>query len=537
MAQGKTAEVAADLAVSESAVVGDPVVAPTVAPALSIRGVSKAFGPTQALWPLDLDIAPGEIHALLGENGSGKSTVIKCLSGYHRPETGEVFVAGQRLTLGSSASSHALGCRFVHQDLGLIDAQTIVDNLHIGGAYTTVLGTINGRAARRSAQADLARVELDVDPRRLVSTLTPAEQTSVAVARALRRQNGSEPRLLVLDEPTARLPQKEVAQLLDLVRLVARAGVAVIYVSHRIEEVLEVAHTATVLRDGHNVATCKVSELDRRSLVELLVGSALDEVDVASRAQPAADAPAVLTVENLTTPNLSSIDLEVRRGEVVGIAGITGSGREVILSTIFGGLPRPVGTVAVDGKALSPGRPDQSIAAGVAYLPPDRKVSGGLVGLSARENLMLANLRKHWRWPALSGRKERAESRAWFERLHVRPADDVERLLSAFSGGNQQKILFGKWMRTEPKVLLLDEPTQGVDIATKAELHEQILTAAEAGACVVVSSSDTEELIGICHRIMVMREGRIAGLLSGKEKTVLNLSHTTFGTNGTDVGA
>jgi ribose transport system ATP-binding protein len=186
--------------------------------------------------------------------------------------------------------------------------------------------------------------------------------------------------------------------------------------------------------------------------------------------------------------------------------------------------------VRVDGAEVRRGRPDLSIAAGMAYLPPDRKTSGGLIGLSARENLMLADLGKHWRFPRLSRRSERTESATWFQRLSVRPGDDVERPLSSFSGGNQQKILFGKWLRTGPRVLLLDEPTQGVDIATKAELHKEILAAAEAGACVVVSSSDTEELIAICHRILVMRHGRVVGTLSGKDKTVVNLSHTSFGT-------
>jgi ribose transport system ATP-binding protein len=336
--------------------------------------------------------------------------------------------------------------------------------------------------------------------------------------------------LLVLDEPTARLPQKEVAQLLEIVRSVSRAGVAVIYVSHRIEEVFAVAETVTVLRDGRKVATRKVADLDRRGLVDLLVGGALDDVDVAHFRTPPTDAPTVLDVRGVTSVHLTEIDLDVRVGEVVGIAGITGSGRETILATIFGGTSRSTGTVSVDGRSIKAGRPDLSIAAGVAYLPPDRKISGALVGLTARENLMLADLSRHWKFPRLSLKGERKESRTWFERLSVRPDDNVDRTLSTFSGGNQQKILFGKWLRTGPRVLLLDEPTQGVDIATKAELHKEILAAAETGACIVVSSSDTEELIAVCHRILVMRDGRIVGTLSGKDKTMVNLSHTSFGT-------
>ena len=502
-----------------------------VPPALAVRGLSKAFGATQALWPFDLDVRAGEIHALLGENGSGKSTFIKSLSGYHKADAGEVHIDGHRLTLGSAGSAHALGCRFVHQDLGLIATETVLDNLSVAGGYPTRFATINGRAARRLARAQLERVGIDLDPKQSVASLSPAQQTAVAVARALREDSSGEPKLLVLDEPTARLPQKEVAQLLDIVRSVSQAGVAVIYVSHRIEEVFEVAESVTVLRDGRKVATRRVAELDRRGLVDLLVGTALDDVDVANFSAPSADAPVVLRVEGLTSIHLTDVDLEVRQGEVVGIAGITGSGRESILSTVFGGTHRASGTVQVDGAEIKRDRPDLAIGAGVAYLPPDRKTAGGLVGLSARENLMLADLRKHWHFPRLSRRAERAESSTWFQRLGVRPADDVERPLSSFSGGNQQKILFGKWLRTAPRVLLLDEPTQGVDIGTKAELHKEVLAAAEHGASIVVSSSDTEELIAICHRILVMRQGRIVGTLSGKDKTVVNLSHTSFGTS------
>jgi ribose transport system ATP-binding protein len=524
VANGKTTIAGTDTAVHESQAGADL----TGAPALSTRGMSKSFGPTQALWPIDLDIWPGEIHALLGENGSGKSTFIKSLSGYHKPDAGEVHVGGHKLSLGSATSSHTLGCRFVHQDLGLIASATVLDNLNIGGGYPTVFGTINGRAARRAALANLEHAGVEIDPRRVVSALSPAEQTAVAVARALRPDGSGEPRLLVLDEPTARLPQKEVAQLLEIVRSVARAGVAVIYVTHRIEEVFEVAETVTVLRDGRKVATRKVADLDRPGLVDLLVGGDLDVVDVELHVTPPAEAPTMLEVEHLTSVYLTEVDLEVRRGEVIGIAGITGSGREVLLSTIFGGTPCAAGTVRIDGVPLRPGRPDLAIGAGVAYLPPDRKVSGAVIELSARENLMLADLRQHWRWPLLSRKRERKECTTWFRRLTVRPAD-AERPLSAFSGGNQQKVLFGKWLRIGPKVLLLDEPTQGVDIATKAALHKEILAAAEAGACVVVSSSDTEELIAVCHHILVMRHGRSVGMLSGKDKTVVNLSHMSLG--------
>jgi ribose transport system ATP-binding protein len=498
--------------------------------ALEVQGLCKAFGATRALLPLDLRVGRGEVHALVGENGSGKSTFIKLLSGYHRPDAGEVLVGGQRLTPGSAASSHAAGCRFVHQDLGLIASETVLDNLCAGNRYPTVFGTINARAARRTAADDLARAGLDLDPGRALGTLSPAEQTGVAVARALRPGDGGGPQLLVLDEPTARLPDREVAVLLALVRSVTKAGVAVIYVSHRIDEVLDVAESVSVLRDGRRVATRPVAGLDRPGLVALLAGDAVEEADVSMHVPPAADAPVLLTVEGVSSGRLSEVSFDVRTGEVVGIAGITGSGRETVLSAVFGGLPRRGGSVLVAGRPVHAGRPDLGVAAGMAYLPPERG-SAGVSGQTARENLVLAGLRVHWRWPLLSRRGERSEARAWFRRLNVRPADGVEQPLSSFSGGNQQKILFGKWLRLRPKVLLLDEPTQGVDIATKAALHKEILAAADAGACAVVSSSDVGELIAVCHRILVMREGRIAETLTGKDRTMANVTRASLGTS------
>ena len=496
--------------------------------ALEVYGLSKTFGATRALLPLDLQVGRGEVHALVGENGSGKSTFIKLLSGYHKPDAGEVLVGGHRLALGSAAASHAAGCRFVHQDLGLIASETVLDNLYAGNGYPTAFGTINGRAARAAAAEDLARAGVDLDPRRVVGTLSPAEQTGVAIARALRRSGGGGPQLLVLDEPTARLPDREVGVLLALVRSVTKAGVAVIYVSHRIDEVLEVAESVSVLRDGRKVASRPVAGLDHARLVALLAGDGVEEADVSTHVPPPPDAPVLLAVDQLTAGRLSEVSFEVRQGEVVGIAGITGSGRETVLSAIFGGEPREAGEVTVAGQPVRGGRPDCGVAAGLAYLPPDRR-SAVVSGQTARENLVLAKLRVHWRWPKISRRAERSETRTWFSRLNVRPVTGIEQPLSSFSGGNQQKILFGKWLRLDPQVLLLDEPTQGVDIATKAALHKEILAAADAGACAVVSSSDAGELIAVCHRILVMRDGRIAVTLIGKDRTMANMTRASLG--------
>jgi ribose transport system ATP-binding protein len=272
-----------------------------------------------------------------------------------------------------------------------------------------------------------------------------------------------------------------------------------------------------------------VAGLDHSGLVTLLTGDEVAEADVSTHVPPPKDASVLLSVHGLSCGRLRDVSFEVRRGEVVGIAGITGSGRETLLSAVFGGEPREAGTVRVARVPVEGGRPERGVAAGLAYLPPDRRTAG-VSGQTARENLVLAKLGVHWRWPKISRRDERSETRRWFGRLNVRPAAGIEQPLSSFSGGNQQKILFGKWLRLEPKVLLLDEPTQGVDIATKAALHKEILAAADAGACAVVSSSDAGELIAVCHRILVMRDGRIAVTLIGKDRTMANLTRASLGT-------
>lgn len=497
-------------------------------PALRVHNLSKSFSGTMALSGLDLDVGPGEVHALVGENGSGKSTFIKILAGYQRPDPGgRVEVAGDDLPFGSPQAAHAMGCRFVHQDLGLILTLPVVDNLYINRGFSSTLGTIRGAQTRKRAVGLLERVGLDVDPRTIVGTLSPAQRTAVAVARAMEGESDNQVKLLVMDEPTATLPEDEVQQLLAMVRQVAGGAVAVLYVSHRLDEIFQVGDNVTVLRDGHQVATAAVGSMGKRELVNLMVGDELGDLPAPERRSGSSDD--LLRVRRLRGQGLRDISLVTSRGEVLGVAGITGSGRETLLGTVFGGVHRVGGEVEVDGRTLPPDAPMASVAAGVAYLPPDRKVMGAIMDLSARENLSLAGLRPFWRAPVLRRSLERAEARRWFERLSIRPPGAIESPLANFSGGNQQKVLFAKWLRLGPKVFLLDEPTQGVDIGAKGELHRQLRDAAGDGAAVVVSSSDVEELVALCHRVLVLRAGRVVAELVGPSITAANISHASLG--------
>jgi ribose transport system ATP-binding protein len=492
--------------------------------ALSVRHLSKSFGGGAALTDVDLDVPPGHVHALVGENGSGKSTLIKIISGYHRPDSGTVMIGGAALPFGNPDASHAMGGRFVHQNLGLVHSLSVLDNLLLQRGFPTRLGTISRRGAAAAAAEALAAVSLDVSLDTLVGDLTPAERTGVAIARAFSRDPRSAPRLLVLDEPTATLPEREVSKLLTITRAAARE-VGVLYVTHRLDEIFEIAEVVTVLRDGRVHARTPVAGLTRPALVKQLVGNELTEVSRQSSALPGTDGRVVLDVRGISTSVLQDVCLQVRAGEIVGIAGITGSGRETVCPAIFGAVAKTGGQVLADGTPLPDGQPHASIEAGVAMIPGDRQRYGGILGLTARENLTITGLRPHWRTGLVRKRSERQEGAQWFRDLDIRPAAGYELAFGSFSGGNQQKLVFAKWLRTHPKVLLIDEPTQGVDIGAKAALHGQILQAARDGAAVLVSSADTDELAALCNEVVVLQWGKVVARLSGTEVTQGSIAH------------
>ncbi|ONH21738.1 sugar ABC transporter ATP-binding protein, partial [Pseudofrankia asymbiotica] len=490
------------------------------APALSVRSLSKSFGTNVALNSFDIDIAAGEIHALIGENGSGKSTFIKILAGYHQPDPGgEVRVGGEPIAVGSSAAAYAAGCRFVHQDLGLIGELPVLDNLCLGAGFPTRLGTIRRRVARKNALRSLELVGGNIDPESLVNALTPAQRTAVALARSITVDKSAPVKLVIFDEPTATLPDNEVENLLALVRRVASNGVAVLYVTHRLDEIFQVASNVTVLRDGSKVAAVPVQGLSRRDVVHLLVGDELDEAEVNSRKLAADEYPVRLRVDQVESATLASLTFDARAHEIVGLAGITGSGRETALRTVFGDLERVSGRVELDGRPLQPHRIHRTVTAGVAYVPPDRKTLGAVVNLSAGENLLMADVRRTWRFPRMRRESERREVEEWCERFDVRPRGEMEKPLASFSGGNQQKVILAKWFRLKPAVILLDEPTQGVDVGAKAVIYRQLVEAAESGCAVVVSSSDVDELAALCHRVLIMRDGSVVQELHHSDVT------------------
>jgi ribose transport system ATP-binding protein len=482
---------------------------------LALSNVSKTFPGTRALDGVGMQVTAGTVHALVGQNGSGKSTLIKILAGFHPPDAGAcALLNGTEFRLGDPAAAHAAGVRFVHQDLGLIETLDSVDNLAMGYGYTTgFAGRIAWRKQRIAAQQALRRFGNDFDVRTPVGRLSAFEKTALAIVRAVQGAD-SAISLLVLDEPTAAMPRPDVEQLFGLIRRLAVGGTAVLLVSHHIDEVFAIADVVTVLRDGRHVATRDVAATGRSELIELMTGSVVEAIQ---RREDTPLGTVVLQAAGVGGPVLRDFRLGLRGGEVVGVAGLNGSGRDELCGLLFGGQPR-AGTVLVGGKELPGGRPDLSIARGVALVPANRHADGLVLSHTVRENLTLADVTPFWRRGNLSVRAERRSAAEWVDRLFIRTSS-TEALVDSLSGGNQQKVVVGKWLRMSPAVMLLDEPTQGVDVGAQAEVHRLVRAAADAGSGVLLCSSDEVELANLCDRVLVLREGRVSCELAGPELT------------------
>jgi ribose transport system ATP-binding protein len=484
-----------------------------MAPVLRVAGLSKTFPGLRALHEVGLEVAAGEIVSVVGQNGSGKSTLVKILAGLHHPDPGARIEAGE--------------LRFIHQDLGLVPGLSTVENLALGGTqrWGEALRPVRGREERRAAAAAVARFGGAFDVTRPVGELTAAERAIVAIARALDGWEAASG-VLVLDEPTASLPARESARLFEAIRAVAAHGAGVLFISHRLDEVLDLSDRIVALRGGHVVADVAAAEVDHHRLVSLIVGRAVQDADV--RHGAARGAP-VLTVRDLCAPTLHGVTLEVHAGEIVGVAGLLGSGREQIAGTVAGAQRAIAGEVAVDGRRVAAGDPGAAIRAGIGLVPADRPRHGAVMTLSVRENLtlpMLAPLRRPGR--RLDVRAERDEAAEWTRVVGLHPADP-ERAIATFSGGNQQKVVLAKWLRIRPRVLVLDEPTQGVDIGAKAAIYELVARAAAEGAAVLVASSDDKDLALLCDRVLVLRDGRIATELHGPALHEERLVHESLG--------
>ena len=477
---------------------------PGLAPTISVRDVGKSYGGVPVLRHVDLEIVPGEVHSLVGENGAGKSTLLKILGGAIPADQGTVSFDGSPVTLGSPRDAIAHGVSLISQEGALVPTRSVLENVFLA-RWSHQWGFSRIGSDRRRFAELLAFTGFDVDPGTRVDRLSIGAQQQVEILRALAR--GA--RVLALDEPTAVLAEHEKVNLLDLVRRLSALGTTVLLVSHFLDEVLSIADRVTVLRDGRLVGSGPAVDYTARSLVRLMVGREIDVLYPDPEPVPPT-APVVLSARGLTSGVVQDVDLQVRAGEILGLAGLVGSGRTETLRLLFGADPAAAGVVEMDGAALSRFTPADRMHAGIAMVPESRKEQGLVLVRSVRENLALASLSARNRGAFVRRRAERSAVKEISKTLDVRAAQ-FEGAVGTLSGGNQQKVLFGKWLLRSPRVLLIDEPTRGVDVGAKSQIHHLIVRLAAEGMAVVCVSSEVEELLALAHRVVVLRRGRVVG--------------------------
>jgi ribose transport system ATP-binding protein len=486
-------------------------------PALRVGGVEKYFGATHALRGVDLELNRFEVHGLVGENGCGKSTLVKVLSGVHQADAGWIEDGdGERISAEdvTAAAARDMGVTVVHQEAPIFPSMSIEDNLSLGRRYPTRFGRVDRGAIRRQAQEVIDHYEIPADPKTPAHELNPAVRAMVAIARALRDSAQRDRGILILDEPTAGLNELEAEDLLQAVARYAGEGQAVMLVSHRLDEIVGACRRVTVMRDGAVVETLAGTGIDRGNIVRLMVGSNLAkeyEADTARSAEAASN-PVALRVEGVSSELLQDVSLSVHTGEIVGLAGQLGAGCSELLRIAYGIAPFDAGAVTVADRELKPGRGRRAHADLIGYVPADRPGEGMFAGRSVRENLGVAENRRYWRGGMFHRGPENRDSKELIERFRIKTANAGAPMMS-LSGGNQQKVVMARVMRRDRPLLLLDEPSQGVDVGARADIHRSIRETADAGTAVVVVSSDMEELVRLCDRVVVFVDGRIVGQL------------------------
>jgi ABC-type sugar transport system ATPase subunit len=468
---------------------------------VEIHGVSKRFPGVQALEDVSLDIRPGEIHAVAGENGAGKSTLMKLLSQLERPSDGAIEVEGKPVRFRNPRHAQRLGIAMVHQEFALAPHLTVADNLALGREKTRAGVIVRGSEKQRAREL-LERVRLDIDPGRRVATLSVADQQRVEIAKAL----AVDAKVVIMDEPTATLTENEIDDLFELIEELKSDGIAIFYISHRLEEVVRIADRVTVMRDGQVVETLEKGDFDESRLVSLMVGREIDNLYPKDESEVG---DVVLRAEGIARPGiLHDCSFEVRAGEIVGFAGLIGAGRTELARAVFAADPISEGRIELDGQELELGSPNEAIAAGIGYLTEDRKGEGLAMQLPVAHNITLAHIPGRGVWIDRAGERKAAQRRV--EGLDIR-TPSLHTPVEALSGGTQQKVVVARWLETDARVLFFDEPTRGIDVGAKAELFKLMGELAADGRALVLISSYLPELINMCDRIVVLRDGRTVG--------------------------
>jgi ABC-type sugar transport system ATPase subunit len=491
-------------------------------------GIVKAFPGTVALDRVDFDLRPGEVHALVGQNGAGKSTLIKLLAGIYPKDEGRILLDGRELHSLTPQMSHRLGMRFIHQELNLIPWFSVAENIVLGDRYPKgILRMIRWKSLFGRAAKVLKKLGVEINPRTPVQELSIGRQWIVAIARALY----SEGSVVVMDEPTASLSKKEVEELFEVVRSLQKSGTSVIYISHRLEEIFEVAQRVTVLKDGHRILTTEVGKTSAKELASSMIGRNLAE-QFPSMDRARKPGSVVLSLSGLSMEGrLHDVSFELREGEILGLAGLVGSGRTEVANVLFGTQPYQSGEIRIDGKTVRIGSATEAIRHGVALVPEERRAQGLVLSMNVRENATLVNLRRFRmaRWfPLLSRKKETTSTREVIESLSIQTSG-LGQLIEYLSGGNQQKVVLGKWLIGKSRVMIFDEPTRGIDVGSKFEIYKIVRQLADQGVGVLYISSELEELVGVCDRIIVLRHGRSIKEVKTEETTVHEVLNYCYG--------
>ncbi|RRD06578.1 sugar ABC transporter ATP-binding protein [Arachnia propionica] len=484
----------------------------TATPVLWMSGVTKSFGSVAALQDGTLELFPGSIHALVGENGAGKSTLVKIIAGFHERDSGLVELAGEPVAFRSTAESRAAGIAVIYQEPTLFPDLTVTENIFMGRQPTRRFKVIDRPAMRAEAESLMARLGVGLDPDRLADGLSIADQQIIEIAKAI----SLDARVLIMDEPTAALSGVEVERLFAVARSLRDEGRALVFISHRFDEVFELTDTITVMRDGSHVMTVPTAGTSVAEIVRAMVGRDVTEL---FPKQPARLGETVLEVTGLTRGGVfSDISFQVRRGEIVALAGLVGAGRSEVARAIFGIDPYDSGVVTVAGRPLPAASPTAAMAAGLALVPEDRCGQGLVLEAPVRTNITDAIRRRLARWGFITTAQENEVANRWAGRLEVKTSA-LDVAAGTLSGGNQQKVVLAKWLATEPSVLIIDEPTRGIDVGTKSEVHQMLSDLAGQGMAILMISSELPEVLGMADRVLVMREGELMATLDRDEAT------------------
>lgn len=492
---------------------------------ISMAGIEKRFPGVHALKGIHFDLKPGEVHALMGENGAGKSTLMKVLSGVYQPDGGSISMDGEPVVFSGPKAAQDAGVCIIHQELSLMNDLTAAQNIFIGREPRRRFGRLNEAQLNQDAAAIFAQMNLDLAPTVLVETLTIAKQQMVEIAKALSFHS----RVLVMDEPTAALNDAEIAELFTIVRRLRDEGVGIIYISHKMDELQQIADRVTVMRDGEYIGTVDAKSTSVNDVISMMVGRALDQDEL--KLPDVSAAPVALEAKNLTRGrDIRDVSFSLHKGEILGLAGLMGAGRTEVARAIFGADPLESGVVKIAGKEVAIASPADAVAAGIGYLSEDRKHFGLATGMTVRENIVMTHLGA-FSSPVgvLDEQAMRETAKDYIARLDIRTPSDVQEV-RLLSGGNQQKIVIAKWLLRDCEILIFDEPTRGIDVGAKAEIYKLLVSLAESGKSIIVISSELPEVLRLSHRIAVMCEGQLTGILpreKANQESIMKLATQT----------